>query len=58
MLNVLSGAGNGAEKDAAWAWKTEAKDFGNEHQFGLLIERTAEKMELRELQAKDDRCRL
>lgn len=25
MLNVLSGQGNGPEKDLAWGWKTDAQ---------------------------------
>jgi hypothetical protein len=36
MANVMSGQGNGAERDKAWAWKSEAelarcesKEFGN-----------------------------
>jgi hypothetical protein len=36
MANVLSGAGNGAERDRAWRWKSaaelarrESKEFGD-----------------------------
>ncbi|CZT14152.1 related to FAD-dependent oxidoreductase [Ramularia collo-cygni] len=57
MLNVLAGEGNGPEKDKAWGWKVEG-EFKDEHQFGLLIEKTVSKKELRDLQAADCRSRL
>lgn len=57
MLNVLAGESNGPEKDKAWAWKGE-REFKNEHQYGLLIEKTVSKKELRDLQAEDGRSRL
>lgn len=53
MVNVLNGESNGPEKDKAWAWKSGGV-FNDAHSFGLLIEKTVAKKELRDLQA--DEC--
>lgn len=50
---MLAGESNGPEKDKAWGWKSGG-DYNDEHQYGLLIEKTVAKKELRNLEA--DEC--
>jgi sarcosine oxidase/L-pipecolate oxidase len=45
MANVMSGRGNGAERDKAWAWKSEAelarresKEFGSSPRKRVRVE--------------------
>ena len=47
MVNVLSGKGNGVEKDEAWGWKSARSERRGAH------EKTAPKRELRDVE--DDR---
>lgn len=57
MLNILDGKSNGPEIDKAWAWKSGG-EFNDAHQFGLLIEKTVAKKELRDLQSAGGRSKL
>jgi sarcosine oxidase/L-pipecolate oxidase len=50
MLNVLQDIGNGEEKDRAWSWKRGQNDFKDDHSFGLLMEKSAPRTELRDLE--------
>lgn len=50
MLNVLQGISNGEEKDRAWSWKSGQDEFKDEHSFGLLMEKSAPRKELRDLE--------
>lgn len=49
MLNVLDGISNGEEKDAAWAWKTDA-DWNDVREFGLMSGKAVAKRELKDLE--------
>lgn len=47
MVNVLSGNGNGDEKDKAWSWKKDVSGLRGAH------EKTAPKRELKDLESKN-----
>lgn len=55
MLNVLQGVGNGEEMDKAWSWKSGQIEFKDEHSFGLLMEKSAPRKELKELEKEKGR---
>jgi sarcosine oxidase/L-pipecolate oxidase len=58
MVNVLRGISNGEEKDRAWSWKSGRDEFKDEHSFGLLMEHSAPRMELRDLERESGRTSL
>ncbi|KJX96787.1 sarcosine oxidase like protein [Zymoseptoria brevis] len=55
MVNVLQGISNGEEKDRAWSWKSGQDEFTDEHSFGLLMEKSAPRRELRDLERASGR---